>query len=196
MIICNYGCGQEAKYQFKNKKWCCKSSANKCPNVRKNNSKANKGKHVINDNLKNIRNKIVYCKYCGILITYPNKKKHENACFLNPDNVRFCFCGNVIKNKSTTCSHLCANNFFKNQKKRKDEDCSSRTICFRYHKKECIVCQENLIVETHHYDKNTKNNHPSNFIPLCPTHHKYMHSNHKFIIKKCVDEYHENYLRN
>ncbi len=34
MRICEYGCGSEAKYQFKNGKWCCSSNANKCIFIR------------------------------------------------------------------------------------------------------------------------------------------------------------------
>ncbi len=30
MKLCEYGCGQEAKYQFKNGKWCCSENTNKC----------------------------------------------------------------------------------------------------------------------------------------------------------------------
>ena len=33
--MCYYGCGQEAKYQFKNGKWCCSKSQNSCPIIRK-----------------------------------------------------------------------------------------------------------------------------------------------------------------
>ncbi len=33
-MLCNYGCGQEAKHQFKNGKWCCEDSCNKCIFVR------------------------------------------------------------------------------------------------------------------------------------------------------------------
>jgi len=33
--LCDYGCGQEAKYPFKNGKWCCSRSYNSCPTVRK-----------------------------------------------------------------------------------------------------------------------------------------------------------------
>ena len=33
-MICEYGCGKEAKYQFKNGKWCCSSHYLKCPNYR------------------------------------------------------------------------------------------------------------------------------------------------------------------
>jgi len=31
MFICEYGCGQEAKHQLKNGKWCCSKSQNSCP---------------------------------------------------------------------------------------------------------------------------------------------------------------------
>ncbi len=31
MMLCDYGCGQEAKFQFKNGKWCCVKSQNSCP---------------------------------------------------------------------------------------------------------------------------------------------------------------------
>jgi very-short-patch-repair endonuclease len=29
--LCEYGCGQEAKQQFKNGKWCCEKNSNSCP---------------------------------------------------------------------------------------------------------------------------------------------------------------------
>ena len=31
MKLCDYGCGQEAKHQLKNGKWCCSKSVNSCP---------------------------------------------------------------------------------------------------------------------------------------------------------------------
>lgn len=31
MSLCEYGCGQEAKHQFKNGRWCCSFSWRKCP---------------------------------------------------------------------------------------------------------------------------------------------------------------------
>jgi len=31
MKLCDYGCGQEALFQFKNGKWCCSESHNSCP---------------------------------------------------------------------------------------------------------------------------------------------------------------------
>jgi hypothetical protein len=35
MQLCEYGCGKEAKYQFKNGKWCCSIDYRKCPELRK-----------------------------------------------------------------------------------------------------------------------------------------------------------------
>jgi len=40
MDLCEYGCGQEAKYQFKNGKWCCCESHNSCLEVRRKMSKS------------------------------------------------------------------------------------------------------------------------------------------------------------
>lgn len=36
--LCDYGCGQEAHFQLKNRKWCCSKSWNSCPSMRKKNS--------------------------------------------------------------------------------------------------------------------------------------------------------------
>jgi very-short-patch-repair endonuclease len=38
MIFCDYGCGQEAKYQFKNGKWCCNKFYQSCSFIRKRTS--------------------------------------------------------------------------------------------------------------------------------------------------------------
>ncbi len=40
--ICDYGCGREAKYQFKNGQWCCESHYSQCPIIRKKNSERHK----------------------------------------------------------------------------------------------------------------------------------------------------------
>ena len=42
MILCEYGCEQEAKYKLKNGKWCCNKSQNSCPVIRRKNSETNK----------------------------------------------------------------------------------------------------------------------------------------------------------
>lgn len=62
-------------------------------------------------------------------------------------------------------------------------------ICFEHHKKECIICGENRVVATHHYNEDHSDNRPENLVPLCPTHHQYMHSRFKDIISAQVDAY-------
>lgn len=44
-IICEYGCGNNATHQFKSKKWCCSSSPSSCPEMKRKNSAAKKGKY-------------------------------------------------------------------------------------------------------------------------------------------------------
>ena len=44
--LCEYGCGQEATYQFKNGKWCCSKRHNLCPEITKKIGQGNKGKIV------------------------------------------------------------------------------------------------------------------------------------------------------
>lgn len=36
-MLCEYGCGREAKFTLKNGKHCCESSSNKCPEVKRRN---------------------------------------------------------------------------------------------------------------------------------------------------------------
>jgi len=42
--ICDYGCGQESKYQLKNGKWCCSEYYSQCPEIRRKNSDSKKGR--------------------------------------------------------------------------------------------------------------------------------------------------------
>ena len=46
MKLCDYGCEQEAKYQFKNGKWCCSKYHSLCSG---NAKKISKGLKAIND---------------------------------------------------------------------------------------------------------------------------------------------------
>jgi len=41
--LCDYGCGQTARYQFKNGKWCCSENQNSCPEMKRKNSKLQQG---------------------------------------------------------------------------------------------------------------------------------------------------------
>lgn len=43
---CSYGCGEKARYQLKNGKWCCSTFSTKCPAVRKKNVRGLKKAHI------------------------------------------------------------------------------------------------------------------------------------------------------
>ena len=45
MKLCDYGCGKEATYPFKNDKWCCSKKYNSCPKSKEKNSKIQKEIH-------------------------------------------------------------------------------------------------------------------------------------------------------
>ena len=68
-----------------------------------------------------------------------------------------------------------------------------KKICFKYHPHKCCVCGEENVVAVHHFDGNHFNNDPSNLLPLCPTHHVYIHSKYKDLIIDKVMEYIENF---
>ena len=105
------------------------------------------------------------------------------------------------KRETTVCSHSCSNTYFRsgrsNPNYKEDDKLNSEnkyvTICFRYHEKKCVCCEEQNIVTVHHYDGNKKNNVPENLVPLCPTHHQYWHSRFRKLIKSKVDTYVKNY---
>lgn len=110
-------------------------------------------------------------------------------------------CGNMFETKEgsrdekTTCSHSCSNTYFRSGKENPNwDDNSYRTTCFYYHKKECIICGENKIVTVHHFDENHKNNDPENLIPLCPTHHQYVHSRYKNEVIDKIETYRNVFL--
>jgi len=117
-------------------------------------------------------------------------------------------CGNEFEDKENhhrrkvTCSYSCSNTYFRTGinnpnygKNLINSKSSYRTLCFHYHKKECIICGEDKIVTVHHYDENHFNNEPSNLVPLCPTHHQYIHSRYKDEIIDKVDEYVYNFIK-
>jgi hypothetical protein len=136
----------------------------------------------------------VHCRYCCEEIGISNIKKHENRCYLNPINTIYCkVCSEPIKhyNKSKgTCSRSCSNVYFRSGRNNGNwNDDQYRSTCWEHHEKKCVVCGEDKIVAVHHYDENHSNNDPVNLIPMCPTHHQYMHSRYKIDIQNIVDEY-------
>ena len=104
------------------------------------------------------------------------------------------------RDEKTTCSHQCSNTFFRsgennpNWGKFSDSKNGYRRICFEHHKQECIICGENKIVAVHHFDENHNNNSPENLIPLCPTHHQYVHSKYKIEVIDKIVEYRKRFF--
>lgn len=120
-------------------------------------------------------------------VKYPLEEKLCPVC----DSIFTTYIGR--KDEKTTCSHSCSNRFF-NGIIRNINPTKYTTICFRNHKKECIICGENRIVEVHHFDENHNNDLPENLIPLCPTHHRLFHSGFRKDVEPQIIQYQQNYL--
>lgn len=186
MTLCSYGCNREATHKFKNGRWCCENNAGKCPGI-----------YI---KCRNEYGEI--CPYCNKKFCMGGAQNHIAFCYKNPDNLRLCpVCNNPIKNykQNTTCSVGCANTYFRSNENNpnwKENKTHYRYVCFKYHKKRCVICMEKIIVEVHHYDEDNKNESPENLIPLCPTHHKYWHSRYKYIIAEGVENYRNNFIKN
>ncbi len=108
------------------------------------------------------------------------------------------------KDEKITCSYSCSNTYFRSGENNPnwinglDSTAKNayRRLCFEHHKKECVICGENKIVAVHHYDENRKNNSPENLIPLCPTHHHYVHSQYKNEVFEKIEEYRTKFVNN
>ena len=93
------------------------------------------------------------------------------------------------------CSRMCANSVGGKKKAElyhHDGAAQYTTVAWRHHEKICVVCGEDKIVAVHHMNHNHHDNTPSNLVPLCPTHHQYMHSRYKHLIEDKVNKYIEN----
>jgi len=97
--------------------------------------------------------------------------------------------------EKTTCSVSCANTYFRSGPNNPNwENDSYRSTCFHYHEKKCVVCDEHRIVAVHHYDHNHNNNSPENLIPICPTHHRYVHSQHAHLVMDKIESYRDTFM--
>jgi len=80
-MLCNYGCGQEAKYKFKNGKWCCSKNISSCPAIRQkkcgsNNGMYGKKRFISDETRKKISKKLTGNKNSlGYKHTYDSKQK-------------------------------------------------------------------------------------------------------------------------
>jgi len=73
-MICEYGCGKEAKHQFKNGKWCCCEIYKSCSGVRKKMSESQKGR----THSKQTKNKIG-STLDGHKVTIETRRKLSNS---------------------------------------------------------------------------------------------------------------------
>lgn len=97
--------------------------------------------------------------------------------------------------KKVCCSYACSNTYFRSGENNGMYHKATKytTLAFRQHPHKCCVCGEEKIVEIHHFDGNHNNNDIINLVPLCPTHHQYIHSRFKDLIIDKVIEYIENF---
>lgn len=78
-ILCDFGCGREAKIQFKNGKHCCEGSVNKCPSKRMLDSVRKKGR--VSGKIKENADQL--CPLCkGI---FKKVARHLPQCHANPN---------------------------------------------------------------------------------------------------------------
>lgn len=113
------------------------------------------------------------CQHCGneYEIIRSHKKKRK-FCSLKCANqkIRGCALPKNVENLYGTGKH--------------------RRICFRFHKKECVVCGETIAVTVHHYNEDHSDDRPENLVPLCANHHIYLHSTvGRSLVKDVVDRY-------
>ena len=52
-----------------------------------------------------------------------------------------------------------------------------------------------MIVAVHHYNGNHDDDRIENLVPLCPTHHQYVHSKYKHLVQDTIDRYVEEFIR-
>jgi hypothetical protein len=127
------------------------------------------------------------CTKCNKFFGKNNFPRHIMSC---PGKKICPVCYKEFVSNSVTCSYGCSNTYFRsgedNANWRQD---SYRSTCFKYHEKVCIICGEQNIVSVHHLNENHDDNSPENLIPMCPTHHQYMHSRYKNEILTRVEEY-------
>lgn len=149
------------------------------------------GSEAHKNNLAKAREKLqtskVSCDICGKEFHKGGFPNHRKLCSARKECP---VCGEYFSGKGKTCSHGCANTFFRSKENHPNWNNNSyRSTCFQYHPKMCIVCGEDKIVAVHHMDENRKNNSPENLIPLCPTHHQYFHSRYRHLVINRIEDY-------
>lgn len=96
-----------------------------------------------------------------------------------------------VEGDKQTCSHVCSNKYFRSGENNGNygKGLTYKSIAKYNHELKCIICGEENVVAIHHYDEDHNNNDPDNLVPLCPTHHCYVHSRFKYLVIDKVNEY-------
>lgn len=129
------------------------------------------------------------CGHCYKMFSKGNIKKHVSSCKQNPVNQKACpVCTTMFTGSGVTCSYSCSNKHFAHIRN-KDKRLGYQALCFRYHGKKCLVCGEDKIVAAHHVNEDHNDNRVENLVPLCPTHHQYLHSRYKDEVQPFIDKY-------
>lgn len=141
-------------------------------------------------NLNKANNTKRACIHCNKELTLANINKHEKVCG-KPKIVKECpVCNSLHFKNGVTCSYSCSNTFFRSGKNNPNwSDNNYRHICFEQHGHKCIVCGEEKILAVHHLNENHSDNRPENLVPLCPTHHQYVHSKYKDEVQPYIDKF-------
>lgn len=142
-------------------------------------------------NLAKANNTKKCCNFCSKEYTLANINKHEKACGKNPTNMKECpVCKTMHSKKGVTCSYSCSNTHFRSGKDNPNwKEDRYNTTCWLHHGKKCLVCGEEKIVAVHHVNENHDDNRPENLVPLCPTHHQYVHSRYRDEVQPIIDAY-------
>ena len=95
------------------------------------------------------------------------------------------------------CSRKCSNSVggtAKALKHHPDEKAHYKTVLRRHHKHQCIVCGFDKIIDAHHVDMDHNNNDPNNLVPLCPNHHRLVHSRWQEEVQPHIDQYIKSFM--
>jgi hypothetical protein len=133
----------------------------------------------------------ISCQKCNKEVGSNNFKRHEMTC----EGTKECpVCGNFFLGKGVTCGYSCSNKLFRSGEQNGNwKQDAYQSTCWLYHGKKCLVCNEEKIVAVHHVNENHHDNRPENLVPLCPTHHQYVHSRFRDEVQPIIDRYLENF---
>lgn len=168
---CNLDCSDMNMGQFGNhRRWCDKN-----PNLQKHKlANSERAKLTAIGQFGEFEKFAVVCDVCSTEFIIEERTK-----LFNQEKIRH-------------CSRICANSkggVARSNKLEKNNELSYRTIAAKHHQMKCVVCGEEKIVAIHHLNENHADNRPENLIPLCPTHHQYMHSKYSVDIQDIIDYY-------